>query len=104
MREIGSAGKSALTKHLSVYYKAYVTGEEARYKVLARRQHAFAHYHGGSMITNFGFGSMQDIAEGFKPVDEHSNVALFHHSRANASCANYSAMESFKDGILFSSK
>jgi hypothetical protein len=56
------------------------------------------------MITNFGFGSMQDIAEGFKPVDEHSNVALFHYSRANASCANYSAMESFKDGILFSSK
>jgi hypothetical protein len=74
---LGGSGKSALTKYLAVQHRAYVTGEAARYI---------------------------DIAEGYQPFEIHGRLSIFHYSRANSANVCYSAMESLKDGMMFSSK
>ena len=74
---LGGSGKSALTKYLAVQHRAYVTGEAARYI---------------------------DIAEGYQPFEIHGRLSVFHYSRANSANVCYSAMESLKDGMMFSSK
>ena len=66
-----------LARHLASEHKAYLCGENMRY---------------------------QDIAYGYKPGIQHSNIIVFHYSRSMSGDFHYSALESFKDSCLMSSK
>ena len=65
-----------LSHYLAQNFNAYLTGESAK---------------------------CADVAQGYE-VGTHSDIVVFHYSRANGNCFCWSAFESMKDGWLFSPK